>query len=358
MVCLLLLSVVGCTTITRKHHFAHAEVEDISSNVVHEVHGDFEVYRFSDTVPLQLYDIKANSRDVWIGAKGGLWRYAIKEKRWLHYGRAAGLEGDLVKSVAICGNRLAVDVWTEPEPSYTKDVATFLFDPNSLQWTNLMENVDWFLEADRRVLISSPRRHPGGSEIRDFVTGRTRWFTSQNSVLLNDNVMGAALQGGKLWIASRGNYDSAQKDFYGGGVTCLDLKTGGGVSYTTNDGLSRGYCSAICTDGRKVWVSHWYDKYGLSVFDMKVHGWTVVTNSANGIKNIGGVHLLMKGRELFIGQHGGLVILDTRTMNAKRYTVRDGLPGYLVSGLSSNRDSVWVALHSPDKSAGVAVFRR
>lgn len=357
-ICLLLLNATGCTTLFRQREFAHVEVKDVTTNVTHESYEDFEVYRFSGLLLRQLYDVKSTDRDLWIGTKGGLHRFAIKEKRWFHYGRSAGLEGDLIKSIAICGKTLALDVWTEPEPNYTKDLGTYLFDPRTLEWKRLMGNVGWFLESGISSLIYSPRRHPGGIEIRNYVTDSTQWYTSKNSALVDDNVMGASLREGCLWAASRGNYDSELKDFVGGGVTCLNPVTRGGLSFTTNDGLSRGYCSAICTDGRKVWVAHWYDKYGLSVYDIKTRRWSVITESANGVNNIGGVHLLMKGQELFVGQQGGLVILDTMTMRAKRYTVRDGLPGYIVSGISSNRDSVWVALYSRNKSAGIAVFNR
>jgi hypothetical protein len=87
----------------------------------------------------------------------------------------------------------------------------------------------------------------------------------------------------------------------------------------------------------------------------------VLRRSANDIK-LGGVVLAGERETLWIGQQGALVRLDRASRQATALRERDGLPGYIVSGIAIGEDAVWASVYAYGqdgiRSAGLVRFER
>jgi hypothetical protein len=145
-----------------------------------------------------------------------------------------------------------------------------------------------------------------------------------------------------------GDYQKGYDGFSGGGVSRLNLVTDEWRSFTVKDGLSRGYSCDLAVDDREVWVAHWHEEVGVSLLDLSTETWTSVRHSSNGIE-VGGVVLENDGDTLWMGQQRGLVELDKESRQAKLYTEREGIPGYIISGIDAGEDAVWAAAYSYDR---------
>ena len=289
------------------------------SNVSHlvrcETNADFIAFHFDGILNQQTYDVVTDGQDVWIGSASGLIRHAIQENQWFLYDRSSGLQGDFANSLALWNGYLALEAWNRHERDYVTKEGRYLLNPQTGEWTEVPDHQPTFI--------------PEGAIIGDF-----------------------------QWTPTHGENVPGTRDFTGGGVVRKNIRSGVKTLFTTQDGLANDYCSSLCSDGRRIWVAHWHEEKGLSVYDLRSKKWTAVLQSVNGIANIGGPLLLLDENTLYVGQQGGLIVFDTKTMNAKRYTLRKGMPGYIVSGLAAHRSEVWIAANSFGESAGLIVFNK
>jgi len=339
--------------------------ERVSEFIEKATHPDFTVYRLvGDLSNTQLLDLDAADGIVWIGTGKGLIRFEPAAGAWNFYGTTAGLPGERVSRVAALGGRVVVDLGRYTGPHSVYGTGTHLFDPRPGTWTQLFDGFVWDLHWDGKNLWVGLGH---GAESREIVadfaeSGAAERFTPQNSGLLHGDVHAVRTWGQTVWFAMLGDHVKEKDEFFGGGVSVLDRSTGEWRSYTTKDGLARDYSCALAVDDRQVWVGHgyWDPVKGLSLLDRKAGAWSVLKKSANGI-DLGGFVLANDGNTLWIGQRG-LVKLDKETRQATLYTEREGLPGYIVSGIAVDQDSVWVSAYSygqPEvRSAGVVQIPR
>ena len=276
---------------------------------------NFHAFHFDGVLNCQTYDVVTDGQDVWIGSAAGLIRYAIPENQWFLYDRSAGLQGDSARNLMLSNGYVVVEAWNRHERDYVTQEGRYLLNPVTGEWTKI--NQDQFSPA------------PAGVRI-----GRYQW------------------------IPTHGKNISGTLDFVGGGVVRQNIRTGETKLFTTQDGLANDYCSDLCSDGHRIWVAHWHEENGLSTYDLRLNQWTSVLQSINGIANIGGPRLLLNGSTLYVGQQGGLIVLDTRTLDAKRFTLQNGMPGYIVSGMAAYQSEVWIAALSYFESAGLVVYNR
>jgi hypothetical protein len=87
----------------------------------------------------------------------------------------------------------------------------------------------------------------------------------------------------------------------------------------------------------------------------------VLRRRTNGI-DLGGVVLAGERDTLWIGQQGALVRLDRTSRQATALREKDGLPGYIVSGIAIGEDAVWASVYAYGqdgvRSAGLVRIRR
>lgn len=289
------------------------------SNVTHLVRcvptDDFHAFHFDGMLNRQTYDVVTDGQDVWIGSAAGLIRYAIPENQWFLYDRSSGLQGDFARNLILSNGYIGVEAWNRHERDYVTQEGRYLLNPSTGEWTPIPKGQ--FPPAPAGIRIAHDQ-----------------------------------------WIPTHGKNIAGTRDFVGGGVIQTNSHTGESRLFTTRDGLANDYCSDICADGRRIWVAHWYEKNGLSTYDLRTGKWTTVPQSVNGIANIGGPRLLLNHTTLYVGQQGGLVLLNTKSLDAKRYTTRNQLPGYIISGMAAFQSEVWIAAYSDPGSSGIAVFNR
>jgi hypothetical protein len=191
--------------------------------------------------------------------------------------------------------------------------------------------------------------------------GSVERFTPNDSGLLHKDVHAIRVWKDTVWFAMLGDHVKEKNDFVGGGVSFLNRLTGEWRSYTTREGMARNYSCDIAVDDRRVFVAHWDEEKGLSLFDRKTERWSALVKSENGVE-LGGVVLANDENTLWIGQQRGLVKLDKETRRATLYRELEGMPGYIVSGIAIDRDAVWVSAYSygtPEfRSAGVVRIPR
>ena len=289
------------------------------SNVSHLVRSQslpaFDSFSFDGVLNAQLYDLAADACDVWIASAAGLLRFARPENQWILYDRSSGFPGDFPQRLFLWNGYLAFEAWNRHDRNYVLHRGNFLFNPSSREW------------------IEIPRNHP---------------FPKPE---------GATVRGIR-WIPLRGTNVPGTRDFLGGGVLRVNPSSGEERLFSSPDGLADDYCSDLAADSRFVWASHWYEAKGLSAYDLRAKTWSALSQSSNGIDNLGGTRLLLNGNSLFVGQQSGLARVDVLSREALRFLPADGLPGAIVAGLAANRAETWIAAYSPDRSAGLAVFAR
>jgi ligand-binding sensor domain-containing protein len=200
-----------------------------------------------------------------------------------------------------------------------------------------------------------------GAEIRDLDGGLLDRYTPESTGLLHGDVHAVRVSGETVWFAMLGDHIQETDDFEGGGVTRFNRRTGEWRSWSVGDGLVRSYSCDLAVGENEVWVAHWHEESGLSVLDRRTGKWMEVVRSDNGIE-LGGVHLALDGKTLWIGQQKGLVRYETDTRAATHYTEDEGFPGRIVGGIAVSGGAVWVGAYSRDtdgvRSSGVARFAR
>lgn len=318
--CCVLFSVfatVGCAGKLKIHD--NTPARDISSLIKVEQKVDFTVYRFkTELQPLITYDVSLDGNYVWLGTNQGLVRYNWKKDIWNMFGRPEGLPGDFAYEVNAREGKVVAEVLTIPKPGHASRVGHFDLNPVTLIWTPTRQGI---LEPEALMLRSDYK-----------------------------------------CVASYGTYNTETNDFQGGNVLCSTVPGGTDKHrYDVKDGLSHSYCFRLATEGKKLWVSHWDEDRGLSMLDFTTNQWSVVKQNAEGLP-LGGRDLVFDGKFLWIGQSGGVVKLNPETNEAVLYSAKQyDLPGYWVSGIAANDDSVWVAITEVSdncRKSGIIRFKK
>ena len=312
-----ILATAGCAGMFNAHDSSPAR--DISQHIRIEQKDDFTAYSFgTELQPLTTYNVSLDGNYVWLGTNQGLVRYNWKKDIWNMFGRPEGLPGDFAWQVNAREGKVIAEVLTIPKPGHANPVGHFELDPLTLRWTPTKQGM---LEPE--ILM---------------------------------------IRGDYRCVASYGSYNEDIKDFQGGNVLCS--KVPGGTDekkYDVKDGLAHSYCFRLATDGKRLWVSHWYEDRGLSVLDLATNRWSVIKQSAGGTP-LGGRDLFFDGKFLWIGQNGGVVKLNPETNEAVLYSAKQyDLPGYWVSGIAANDDSIWVAITETSndcRKSGILRFKK
>jgi hypothetical protein len=339
--------------------FAEAVPEGVPVHVLKEERADLVTYRFEGRLrTVQFLCVGISGNEIWVGTECGLlrWGGADSETAVL-YGTASGMAGERVDDLAAGEGLVVVELSQPTSPGCALGKGLYVFDAERIAWRFLELRYASDFAWDGKKLWVGGR----GASLLDPATGKKKEYRAWPAGLLHDEVSAVAVSREGVWFAMFGDYGRENQDFKGGGVSFLDAATGRWTSYTQNDGLARGYCCDLAVDDREVWVLHWEEELGVSVFDKALKRWTVHRRSRNGIA-LGGVCILLQPETAWIGQQGGLVRLDRKTFLATLCTEKEGLPGYIVSGIAAGENAVWVSAYSYGGSgvrcAGIARFAR
>jgi ligand-binding sensor domain-containing protein len=242
--------------------------------------------------------------------------------------------------VVATGDGVAVSVALTTRPGYATGHGAWLWAGSTRSWRKLPVRGDPLAWDGERLWLGNP-----GLEVLDLATREVTTYRAGSSRLPHDAVAAVVVNPTEAWVALRGDYVTETKDFRDGGVARLESASGRWTSFGASDGLARSYCCDVAADVREVWVAHWEEEIGLSVLDRASGRWRKVATSANGL-DVGGVCLALDGDTLWVGQQGGLVRLDRRTLAATVLHETDGLPGYIVSAVEVGADAVWASVYA------------
>jgi WD40 repeat protein len=336
------------------------EGKDVASHVTVEERTGFTVYRFGGPLArAQTLDLDLGMGAVWVGTSLGLLRHDPRTESWRLWDETSGLPGERLYQIAVVGGRVIVDSSTPTSPGNVRGTGVLAFEVAKRTWTP-MKDVGrvWDLWGDGSTLWVGTGN---GAEARDLETGALRRFTRAAGELVHDTVHAVRRHGETVAFAALGDYVKDTKDFDGGGVTLWDRRRNEFRSYTPKDGLVRAYSCDVFLDDTEVFVAHWHEERGLSRIDRRTGRVEALRRSANGI-DLGGVELAGDRETLWIGQQGALVRLDRASRQATALRERDGLPGYIVSGIVIGEDAVWASLYASGqdgvRSAGLVRFPR
>jgi hypothetical protein len=335
------------------------EGKDVAAHVSVEERPGFTVYRFGGPLArAQALDVDLGLDAVWVGTSLGLLRHDPRTGSWRQWDETSGLPGERLDEIAIVAGRVIVDSSTPTSPGSVRGTGILSFDVASRAWTP-MKDVGGAsdLWGDGSTLWVAS----GGAASHDLGTGALRRFTRAAGELVHDAVSSVRRHGETVAFAAWGDYVQETKDFTGGGVTLWDRRSNRFRSYTPKDGLARGYSCDVFLDDDEVFVAHWDEERGLSRIDRRTGRVEVLRRSANGI-DLGGVVLAGEPETLWIGQQGALVRLDRASRQATALRERDGLPGYIVSGIAIGEDAVWASVYAYGqdgvRTAGLVRFER
>jgi WD40 repeat protein len=336
------------------------EGKDVAAHVSVEERAGFTVYRFGGPLAqAQTLDVDLGMDAVWVGTSLGLLRHDPRNGSWRQWDQTSGLPGERLFRIAVVAGRVIVDSSTPTSPGNVRGTGVLAFEIASRTWTP-MKDVGgvWDLWGDGSTLWVGTG---DGAEARDLETGALRRFTRASGELVHDTVHAVRRHGETVAFAGLGDWVKDTKDFAGGGVTLWDRRNNQFRSYAVTDGLARGYSCDVFLDDDEVFVAHWDEERGLSRIDRRTGRVEVLRRSANGI-DLGGVVLAGERETLWIGQQGALVRLDRASRQATALRERDGLPGYIVSGIAIGEDAVWASVYAYGqdgiRSAGLVRFKR
>jgi hypothetical protein len=333
---------------------------DVTHHVSVEEKPGFRVYRFSGPLArAQTLDVDVGLGAVWVGTSLGLLRHDLRGGGFRQWDETAGLAGERLNDIAVAGGRVIADSYRPTSPGSITGTGILSFDVATLSWTTI-EGLGgvWDLWGDGSTLWAGTGR---GAEARDLETGAVRRFTREAGELVDDTVHCVRRHGETVAFGALGDYVRETKDFKGGGLTLWDRRSNRFTSYTPKEGLARAYSCDVFLDDAEVYVAHWDEERGLTRIDRRTGRVEALRESANGVE-IGGVVLAGERDTLWIGQQGALVKLDRASLKATALYEKDGLPGYIVSGLAVGEDAVWASLYSYGgdgvRSAGLVRFPR
>ncbi|MCW8963337.1 MAG: hypothetical protein OQL16_06020 [Gammaproteobacteria bacterium] len=275
----------------------------------------------------RLLDIVRLGDSFWFSSDRGLLEFNMASQQWWLRNKSSGLPGDTAYDIEPEGNLLFMTIYdwgNNGKYNYLTNARYYTFDPVTMQY------------------------HQRQESMKDIRTGGH--YTTDNSDLIHNRIGDAIFHNGKVWITSYGDVHREKREFVGGGISVLDPESKQGRRYTTADGLSSDYCYDITvsdqfTGREKIWVTHFDEEKGLSLYHPETDRWQAILTSKNGIE-LGGVVVKTYRQYVIIGQQRGLVFYDTNSQQAFILKEKDGLPGYIVTGIHVDGDDIWISAYS------------
>ena len=304
----------------------HAKPRDISEHVLRQSKSEaplpYIVYQFQAPLLPQarLLDFRFFDDKFWFSGNTGLVGFDLSSEQWFVYDKHNGLPGDTAYDIEVADGELFIEAYNWK----VKNERRSLTGIGSYRFSNGKFN----------KFVGSIDTAEAGFKISSKLTGLQGAI---NDVIHHDD---------HVWASMRGKLVSREEGFRDGGVAKI---TNNGVlanTYTLTDGIADSYAFTMnVMQDNSLWLSHFKEERGLSVLRSGTTRWEMVKKSTNGI-NLGGVRLGSIKHILIIGQQRGLVFYDTHS--GKAYLVKEsmGLPGYIVSGIQTVRDTVWVSAYS------------
>ncbi len=283
---------------------------------------------------------------LWIGSDQGLVRYDSSQKIWTFYERSAGVPGDSVRVFDVLPDAsVVVSVNNQTAPGYGSGSRGYRFHPTSAKWTEIPRSGFYsYLRVGDSIYTAGLGSSGVSVYDRDFQLKTT--FKKENSGIIHLSIADLAYDGRNVWMSSYGTHQRESNEFQGGGVSLFDPRLNSWSTYTTKNGLAHSYCSKMDLDEKEVWLTHWQEDRGLSIFDRKKKSWRVLSAAKNGIP-LGGTQIALDGEMAWIGnQRTPLIRYNRKTGEAKAYTrVGEGaMPGGVVGDIKVTPDETIVLL--------------
>ena len=300
-----------------------AERESITQYVTVESSTDSELafvrYQFQSPFLPQgrLLDFRLLNDTFWFAGNTGLVGFDLTSEEWFVYNKKNGLPGDTVYDLEIVNDELLVQANNWNDNGSLSHAGNYRFKGERFN------KIDGSLEtAEAGVYLSSK------------LTG------------LPDGVNDIIKFDGFMWTSFRGKHINRNVGFQGGGVAKLTPEGQLVKAYTDSDGLSHSYSySMTAMQDKSLWLSHFREERGLSVLLPNSSRWESIKKNINDIE-LGGVRLGSINTVLVIGQQRGLVFYDTISRQAYLMKESMGLPGYIVTGIQTVGETVWVSAYS------------
>ena len=301
--------------------------DDISQFVLQKSYNDSvlprKFYYFQPPLlpKARLLKIEEIGDNLWFSGNSGLIRYNTKTHKWYNITRQHGLPHDTAYNIGRdYEDNLLIRTYNWSEKGHLTSGGKYIFQYGKFSQTQF------------------PVKHFKREEFNAFTKDTP--LKSQSDALRHNQV---------IWSTFRGKHIREIKDFVDGGVQRFDTETGERTIYTENDGLARDYSNSLTRAfDDSIWVAHWDEEAGLSVFEPNQGKWLKKRRSKNGIE-LGGVKVVAIKELIFIAQQRGLVIYDPIKETAILIDESLGLPGYIVADIilsKADQKTIWTTAYS------------
>ena len=322
----------------------------------------------SFTKPTTLADRRAvavatDSRYVWVGTHRGLSRYDKRYDRWKHFEKPAEESGRDEDEDGDEG-----DDEEEQEPETTNE----LVDNNVIDlsvgkryiWIATEGGVGRYDKiADRFESYTKENQLPS-VDIRAVVENRSDvWIGTKNGIskhsILSDDrnaweTYNAAIE---ILPTVEGKYAKSLKNddvrclavddnrVWAGtktGVSLYALRQGTWTTFTQKDGLASDEVSCITIDKEQVWFG---SRRGVTVYDTVNKTWKILTE-ADGLGSNLITSMAIRGDQVWFGTFDkGVTMLDKTTGQFTTFTKADGLPHNGILSIVIEDDYLWFGTH-------------
>lgn len=319
----------------------------INDSIVLELYDQLTSYVFNPPYNKKPLDISLDESDLWVAQEGGLLRFSIDQGTWLAYGKEQGFPADGSGEIGFFDHTVFASTYFKKIAEkggyqYRGDLSNVSLDPVRGIW----QDVDLRCSPNKIEQYGDFLIYGCGNGlwIYEPKTGNQKHLTPENSALIHRDVRDFVIDGNELITVGPGRAIRSGL-WEGGGISVLELPSGQGRHFGVEEGLGNSFCSGVATTPGKIWVALYKTERGLNVYDREQDRWQLLKYSTNGIQ-LGGEKLLGIGKHLVITRFGTLVFLNTETLEAKKFTGRDGFPGHNLVDLAVGQDSLWVLMYS------------
>ena len=323
----------------------------------------------SFTKPTTLADRRAvtvatDSRYVWVGTHRGLSRYDKRYDRWKHFQKSEEESGEDGEDNG--------DEEEEDDEDKESETKNELVDNNVIDlsvggryiWIATEGGVgrydkvaDWFESYTKENQLPSV-------DIRAVVENRSDvWIGTKNGIskhsILSDDrnaweTYNAAIE---ILPTVEGKYAKSLKNddvrclavddnrVWAGtktGVSLYALKQGTWTTFTQKDGLASDEVSCIIIDDERVWFG---SGRGVTVYDTVNETWKMLTE-ADGLGSNLITSMAIRGNQVWFGTFDkGVTMLDKTTGQFTTFTKADGLPHNGILSIAIDGDYLWFGTH-------------
>ncbi|MEM6583729.1 MAG: hypothetical protein AAF699_20800, partial [Pseudomonadota bacterium] len=319
----------------------------------------FDVFRPLDIeADMRVGGIAATAESIWIGSDFGLLEYDKRENKWWVRGIGEGLPGDQVSGPIEVDGGIVFQIRDVESSGRPKRKRYFLdLDLNQLIEIPVSSHYYWYDGLLWTIGINSiyaiDPRDPSHLRIHEIEVTDEFKYRGVGGLAL-------AVTDEYIYFASAGQHNNETDLFEGGGVGVYDRSDGSWEVFRPGEDTFDGYSCDVVFDGAFAYAAHWHEDRGLTRFQPGNRRWSRLKESDSG-DALGGRLLHNSGDSLWIGRQSGLLRYYPETNQSVQYRMEDGLPGYIVSGISSDHKATWVSAYaysaSPSGwSVGIARF--